>query len=50
MKHTSSNNDKAFLVEWIREKNARQLKQRIIRERIKNQQQQLKEKNNDKNK
>ena len=47
----SSNNDKAFLVEWVREKNARQLKQRILRERIKNkQQQQLKEKNNDKNK
>ena len=43
-----SNNDKDFLVEWIREKNPRQLKQRIIRERIKNQQQQLKEKNNDK--
>jgi len=48
----SSNNDKAFLVEWVREKNSRQLKQRILRERIKNkqQQQQLKEKNNDKNK
>ena len=43
-----NNNDYHYIKEWIREKNARQLKQRIIRERIKNQQQQLKEKNNEK--
>jgi len=45
-----TNNNKAFLVEWIREKNARSLKHKIRLEKIRNELKQKKEKDNDKEK
>ena len=43
-----NNNDKHFLMEWIRKKNARSLKHKIRLEKIRNELKQKKEKDNDK--
>ena len=43
-----NNNDKHFLMEWIRKKNARSLKHNIRLEKIRNELKQKKEKDNDK--